>query len=175
VINCCWSSSAQWFSVQSSTGLLTIFNCLTSLVEVKVNVILRPTASRPVYLGVKPHLRSKTRFLLLSGSCGFVDVGRLLWREDWSVLYNWCWLSPAQSFSVPSLAGHMIIFYCLRFETYSTWRARFPDLYPPGTGWPSYTFRHWVPYSSPPTTRRKYSNPPPHGLTDGSGSLLNNI
>jgi hypothetical protein len=27
-------------------------------------------------------------------------------------------------------------------------------VYPPGTGWPSYTHRHWVPFSSPPTTRR---------------------
>jgi hypothetical protein len=35
-----------------------------------------------------------------------------------------------------------------------TWRARSPYLYPPGTGWPSYTPRHWVPFSSPPTTRR---------------------
>jgi hypothetical protein len=34
------------------------------------------------------------------------------------------------------------------------WRARSPYLYPPGTGWPSYTPRHWVPFLSPPTTRR---------------------
>jgi hypothetical protein len=34
------------------------------------------------------------------------------------------------------------------------WRARSPYLYPPGTWWPSYTPRHWVPFSSPPTTRR---------------------
>jgi hypothetical protein len=27
-------------------------------------------------------------------------------------------------------------------------------LYPPGTGWPSYTHRLWVSFSSPPTTRR---------------------
>jgi hypothetical protein len=47
----------------------------------------------------------------------------------------------------------MIIFYCLRFENPSTWRARSPYLYPPGTGWPDYTPRHWVPFSSPPTTR----------------------
>jgi hypothetical protein len=44
-------------------------------------------------------------------------------------------------------------FYCLRFEAPPTWRARSPYLYPPGTGWPSYTTRHWVPFSSPPTTR----------------------
>jgi hypothetical protein len=27
-----------------------------------------------------------------------------------------------------------------------------PVLYPPGTGWPCYTPRHWVPFSSPSTT-----------------------
>jgi hypothetical protein len=36
----------------------------------------------------------------------------------------------------------MTIFYCLRFETL-----------PPSTGWRSYTPRHWIPFSSPPTTR----------------------
>jgi hypothetical protein len=53
--------------------------------------MLRPTASRPVCLVVKPHSGPKTRFLLLSDSCGFVDVGRFLWREDESVVYSCCW------------------------------------------------------------------------------------
>jgi hypothetical protein len=35
-----------------------------------------------------------------------------------------------------------------------TWRTRSPYLYPPGTGWPSYTPRHRVLFSSPPATRR---------------------
>jgi hypothetical protein len=35
-----------------------------------------------------------------------------------------------------------------------TWRARSLYLYPPETGWPSYTPRHWVPFPSPPMTRR---------------------
>jgi hypothetical protein len=34
---------------------------------------------------------------------------------------------------VTSPAGHITIFYRLRFETQSTWRARSPYLYPPGT------------------------------------------
>jgi hypothetical protein len=46
------------------------------------------------------------------------------------------------------------ILYCLRFGTLPTRRARSPYLYPPGTGWPSYNPRHWVPFSSPYTTRR---------------------
>jgi hypothetical protein len=57
-----------------------------------------------------------TKFLLLSDSCGFVDVGRFLRREDGSVVYNYCWPSPEQQFSGPSLVGLVTIFYCLRFE-----------------------------------------------------------
>jgi hypothetical protein len=58
-----------------------------------------------------------TRFLLLSDSCGFIDVGRSFWQEDGSVLYNRGWSSLAQSFSGPSPVGLATIFYCLRFET----------------------------------------------------------
>jgi hypothetical protein len=47
-----------------------------------VKVTLRPTVS----LGVKLHLGPKTRFLSLSDSCDFVDVGRTLWRENGSVI-----------------------------------------------------------------------------------------
>jgi hypothetical protein len=43
--------------------------------------MLRPKVGRAVCLGVKPHVASKTRFLLLSDSCGFVDVGCHFWRE----------------------------------------------------------------------------------------------
>jgi hypothetical protein len=77
-----------------------------------------------------------------------------LWRVDVCVVYNCCWPSPAQLFSGPSSAGLMTKFYCLRFETSPTWRARSPYLYPPRRRWPIYTPRHWVPFSSPPTTRR---------------------
>jgi hypothetical protein len=58
-----------------------------------------------------------------------------------------------QSFSDPSPAGLTTTFYCLRFANPPTWRARCQYLYPTGTGWPSDTPRHWVPFSSPPTTR----------------------
>jgi hypothetical protein len=57
-----------------------------------------------------------TRYLLLSDSCGFVDLGRPLWREDGSVVYNCSWSTPAQSFSNPSPVGLVAIFYCLIFE-----------------------------------------------------------
>jgi hypothetical protein len=44
-------------------------------------------------------------------------MGHSLWREDGSIVYNFCWSSSAQSFSGPSPAGLMTVFYCLRFET----------------------------------------------------------
>jgi hypothetical protein len=49
--------------------------------QVKVMCMLRPTVSRPVYLGVKHQI-------FVSNSCGFVHVEHLLWREDGSVFYN---------------------------------------------------------------------------------------
>jgi hypothetical protein len=48
----------------------------------------------------------------------------------------------------------MTTFYCLRFEAPPTWIAMSPYLYRPGTGWPSYTPMHWVPFQSPFTTCR---------------------
>jgi hypothetical protein len=53
------------------------------------------------------------------------------------------------------LASAVIFRYsCLRFKVPITWRARSPCLFSPGTWWPGYTPKHWVPFSSPPTTRR---------------------
>jgi hypothetical protein len=49
------------------------------------------------------HLGLTTRCLLLSDSCGFICMGRSLWREDGSVVYICCWPSPTQSLSGPIL------------------------------------------------------------------------
>jgi hypothetical protein len=40
-------------------------------------------------------------------------------------------------------------YFTVSFETPPTWRDRPPYLYPPGTGWPSYTPAHWVSFFSP--------------------------
>jgi hypothetical protein len=49
--------------------------------------------------------------------CGFVDVGRSLWRENGSVVYKCFSASPAQSCSDLSDLEVVTIFYCLRFDT----------------------------------------------------------
>jgi hypothetical protein len=53
----------------------------------------------------------RTDLCYCENSCGFVDVGRQLWREDWSVIYCCCWSSPAQSRSGLSPAGLKIILH----------------------------------------------------------------
>jgi hypothetical protein len=85
------------------------------------NVNLRPTVSRSVGQSVlvsSTQLGLMNRFLILSNSCGVVDVRRSLWRENGSAVYNCCWSSPAQSFFGPSTTGLVAIFYCLRYVYY---------------------------------------------------------
>jgi hypothetical protein len=50
---------------------------------------------------------------------------------------------------------------------------RFPYLYPPGTGWSSYSSRHWIPFSSLPTSLRlrpMVSRPVSLGIRHPSGT-----
>jgi hypothetical protein len=111
------------FSQEDSSYIDSLFvsreGCLfTTQLYPKVKVMLRPTVSRSICgLVSSPHLGLMARFLLLSDSCVFVEAGRLLWREEWSVVYNCCWTSPALSFWGLSPAGFMTLFYCLRLET----------------------------------------------------------
>jgi hypothetical protein len=89
----------------------------------QVQVILCPTVSRLVYLGVGP----MTRLLLLSEICGLHVEGRPPWREDGSVIYSYNLLShlrlpqpgrPGPRIYIPQEQGGPVI--------------------PPGTGFPSF-------------------------------------
>jgi hypothetical protein len=107
-----------------------------------------------------------TRFLLLSDSCGFVDVGCPLWPEGRSVVYNCCRSSPAQSFSGAGHAWLTATLYCGRLPLPNL-EGQVLVLTATETEWTSYTPRQRVPFSPLPTTRRctlvswRYSNPPP--------------
>jgi hypothetical protein len=76
-----------------------------------------PWDSRPVY------------FLFQLNTCGYNPYVTCFLTREW--VQNCCWTSPAESFSVPSLAGLVATFYYFRFEAPSTWRSRFMHLYPP--------------------------------------------
>jgi hypothetical protein len=142
------------------TGLrLAPFWSLSILMWITTDLILSQRQSYFTTGGLPPISSScrqapwdsrQTNFIFQLNTCGYSP----LWREAGSVIYNCFWASPAQSFSRQSPAGLKTIFYCPRFETPPTWRARSPYLYPPRKGWPSYTSSHWDPFSSPPTTRR---------------------
>jgi hypothetical protein len=77
---------ASYNSQSYGGGIRTHLHTLITQIsyKVKVKIMLRPTLSRPVCLGIKHHLGLKTRSLLLSDSCRLVDVGRSLRREDGS-------------------------------------------------------------------------------------------
>jgi hypothetical protein len=58
-------------------------------------------------------------------------------------------------------------YFTVSSETPPTWRARFPHLYPPGSGWPNYTSGTGFPLRrllGLAGLRWRYSNPPPTWL-----------
>jgi hypothetical protein len=113
----------------------------------------RLTANQFV-LAIKPWDSRPVIFFQLN-TCGYSPYVTSSVTRAW-VCHLQLLLVPAstQSFSSPSPVGLMTAFYCLRFETPQTLKTRSPYLYPSGTGWPGFTVRHWVPFSSPPTTLR---------------------
>jgi hypothetical protein len=92
-----------------------------------------------------------------SDSCGFVILLLPLRREAGSVIYCTVASGPCQSsHSWVEVLQNSRPYFTVSSKTPPTWRARSPYLYPPGTGWPSYTPGHWVPFLSSLTTRRDY-------------------
>jgi hypothetical protein len=131
----------------------------TALVEVEVEVNLRPTVSRPVRLGVRHPSGTRDQFFFLLERffrqlrvCYFVAPS--LTRElICNLLYNTS--GPCQSsHSRVLVPQNSRPYFTVSFEAPPTWKARSPYLYHPGTGWPSYTPGHWVPFLSPLTARK---------------------
>jgi hypothetical protein len=104
----CWliskmASASVFKFLPAGRCLTTTVNSLLQLSALESKSTLcydRRSVSQSILVS-NPHQGPKTRFLLLSDSCGFVDVGRPLWREDESVVYNCCWASPTQSYLPP--------------------------------------------------------------------------
>jgi hypothetical protein len=139
--------------------------------------MLRPTVSRPVYLGAKHPSVTQDQTSLLSDNCGFVHVGRPLWREDGSVFYNFCWSSLAQSFSVP-VPRDTWPYFTVSGSRLPQPGGPEPRIYipqeqgdpvippPPGTG---FLFRGLLRLAG---LRWRYSNPPPREKMEAKLELL---
>jgi hypothetical protein len=143
-------------------------DCLTTnplllLAESQSYVMTENSVSQPVLVS-STHLGPKTRFLLLSDSCGFVDVGHpiLTWGQV-------CHLQLQLSLTCIVILGsehcgtldHILLpqvsdFPILQGQApvFKTPRNRVVQLHPPGTGFPFHRLLQlaglWWRYSNPP-------------------------
>jgi hypothetical protein len=142
-----WWLSEHWLTANS--GLIPELTTTDLWTKLKSKSCYDRRSVGQCVLEWSTHLGLTTRFLLLSDNCWFVDVGRSLWREDGSVVYNCSRPLPVQTFSGPTPLVLVTIIYCLRFET-SLFVASYELA---GLRW-------------------RYSTPPPHGSGSRASSLL---
>jgi hypothetical protein len=127
-------------------------------VEVEVEVKLRPIVSRPVRIGVRrPSWTRYQCFLLVIFVrkllvCYFVAPSLTIeWVCNLLLLLVLASAVPLGS-EYHGTQDHILLSQFLRLPQPGGPGLQY--LYPPGTGWPSYTPGHWVPFPSPLTTRK---------------------
>jgi hypothetical protein len=143
------------YLVRRGTGLVHTCSLPKLFCEVEIEVTLRLTVSQSV---------SQSVCLGVEHLCGTCDqillpVGMFVW----DLRSCFCWAPSLTRGRIYNLqCNHSMIrvaqnpqrYFTVSSENPPTRRARFPYLYPPGTGKPSYIHGHWVPFTSPLATRR---------------------
>jgi hypothetical protein len=116
-----------------------------------MNVVLRPTVSRPVSWCQAPIWSPRPDFCYCQTVAGLLIWGTLADERTGLPFTIVAVLVSAFILSSES-RGTLDNILLFQIRDSPTWTAMSPYLYPPGTGWPSCTPRHCVPFSSTPTT-----------------------
>jgi hypothetical protein len=104
----------------------------------------RSTANQFV-LATGPSRPTTSNFIFQLNTCGYSSYVESSLTRGWGLSFTIAAVfSSAVILRFESRGAHDHILYRLRFETPPTWRTRSLYLYPPGTGWPGFTPRHWV-------------------------------
>jgi hypothetical protein len=120
----------------------------------KVKVMLRPTVSWLIYHGVMTPSGAQDQIFIT------VKWLRICWCGVLSLTRGYvCRLQLLLALANAAILrpeSHVTHDHILLSQIWDsiTWRATSPYLYPPGTEWPSYTPRHWILFSWPPTAHR---------------------
>jgi hypothetical protein len=140
--------------------------------------MLQPTVRWPGCFGVGHPSGAHDQIFITFIQLPLVDVGRPLWQENGSVVYNCCWSSPAQSFFGPSPNGLMTKILLSQIRESPNLEGQVPVHKSPGNKVAHFTPRHWVPFSSPLTTSRATAevfDHLPHGVAAITKSLLDTV
>jgi hypothetical protein len=120
---------------------------------VLIRVILRLTLYRQLVLAKSP-LRPTTRiFIFQLNTCGYSSYITSSLTRGW-VYRLQLLLYLASAFILRFNPAGLMAILLSQIRDAPFWRTKSPYLYPPGTWSPGYTPRYWVPFSSPPTTRK---------------------
>jgi hypothetical protein len=115
--------------------------------------VLFRTVSQSVRLGVKPLETQGNYFLFQLNTCCFNPYVTTSLTRGWICrLQLLMALASAFIRESESQGAHDHIFLYHTRDSPNL-EGQFPVFISPGTGWPGYSPRHWVPFLSPPTTR----------------------